>query len=93
LAGLCSLIVMFNLVGITTFMITVLSFSPVLTMEVLAKYEEKWNWLILTIFSSTAVLDVIIATSLCYFLLKQRSVAFKRSVAWRLDCSCLVLTL
>jgi hypothetical protein len=84
LAGLCTLIIAFNAVGIVIFMGTILSFANVLSIDALEAYEKKWNWLILSIFSSTAVLDVVITASLCYFLLRQRRDAFKRSVTFQL---------
>jgi len=81
LVGLCSVLAAFNVVSSFVFMCTILSFSHVLTMEVMEKYEEEWSWLIHSIFASTAVLDVMIAASLCYFLVKQRSVTSKSTAS------------
>ncbi|KAJ7468579.1 hypothetical protein FB451DRAFT_376321 [Mycena latifolia] len=60
---------------------TTASFVYALRMVTLAAYEAQWGWLFYVILVLSAVVDVIIAATLVYYLYKRRSFAYRGTVA------------
>ncbi|KAJ6595583.1 hypothetical protein DFH09DRAFT_1135043 [Mycena vulgaris] len=60
---------------------TTASFIFALQMDTLAKYEAQWGWLLSALLVLSSVVDLIIAATLVYHLYKQRSSAYRGTVA------------
>lgn len=50
------------------------------TFELLAEYEREWNWLIYSMFASTATVEIVLAGSVCYWLHQSRVLGMKEYV-------------
>jgi len=78
---LCWSISVYILVCTLVFVGTSVTFASPLTIELMNKYEDKWGWLIFSLFTASAFVDVMIAGSCCYFLQVNRSRALKRTAS------------
>lgn len=79
------------ILSLSVFVFSVLASVEALIYTNAIMYVLKWDWLISTTISLSAVVDIIIAATLCYFLLKRRNRVHERTarvmeemVAWTL---------
>ncbi|TFK98709.1 hypothetical protein BDV98DRAFT_202807 [Pterulicium gracile] len=71
---------------------SVLAASQAVQMSNIEVYQREWKWLLTTILAVGAAVDIIIACTLSYFLMRQRAVAYKSTtkvidklIAWSIE--------